>query len=248
VGKAVSLRIPLLPGENVLSQGRVVQDGGMEVRLGAQDTSFSWESSLAPVETLALATRPTDTWIERWHLVASPVWNVSLTGLPPVFESGNAQLEPVWQPWPGEAVNLKVHRPEAIAGATVTLNRAIHEVTLGQRQRLSTLHLSIRCSLGEDFLIEVPAEADITRLTHFGQEIPVRREGSKLVIPLRPGDCFRWVGRKTCHWLSVPTMVPWACRSRAPTSRVHWVSVKIAGCYGPRVPDADPPCVSGSSC
>ena len=188
VGKAVSMRIPLLPGENVLSQGRVVQDGGMEVRLGAQDTAFSWESSLAPVETLTLTTRPTDTWIERWHLVASPVWNVSLSGLAPVFESGNTQLEPVWQPWPGETVNLKVHRPEGIAGATVTLNRAIHEVTVGQRQRLSTLHLSIRCSLGEDFLIELPAEADITRLTHFGQEIPVRREGSKLVIPLRPGE------------------------------------------------------------
>jgi hypothetical protein len=196
VGKAVSMRIPLLPGENVLSQGRVVKDGGMEVRLGAQDTSFSWESSLAPVETLALATRPTDTWIERWHLVASPVWNVSLSGLPPVFESGNTQLEPVWQPWPGESVNLKIHRPEAIAGATVTVNRAIHEVTLGQRQRLSTLHLSIRCSLGEDFLIELPAEADITRLTHFGQEIPVRREGSKLVIPLRPGEQLLSVGWK----------------------------------------------------
>ena len=196
VGKAVSMRIPLLPGENVLSQGRVVQDGGMEVRLGAQDTAFSWESSLAPVETLTLTTRPTDTWIERWHLVASPVWNVSLSGLAPVFESGNTQLEPVWQPWPGETVNLKVHRPEAIAGATVTLNRAIHEVTLGQRQRLSTLHLSIRCSLGEDFLIELPAEADITRLTHLGREIPVRREGSKLVIPLRPGEQLLSVGWK----------------------------------------------------
>ena len=196
VGKAVSMRIPLLPGENVLSQGRVVQDGGMEVRLGAQDTAFSWESSLAPVETLTLTTRPTDTWIERWHLVASPVWNVSLSGLAPVFESGNTQLEPVWQPWPGETVNLKVHRPEGIAGATVTLNRAIHEVTVGQRQRLSTLHLSIRCSLGEDFLIELPAEADITRLTHFGQEIPVRREGSKLVIPLRPGEQLLSVGWK----------------------------------------------------
>ena len=196
VGKAVSMRIPLLPGENVLSQGRVVQDGGMEVRLGAQDTAFSWESSLAPVETLTLTTRPTDTWIERWHLVASPVWNVSLSGLAPVFESGNTQLEPVWQPWPGETVNLKVHRPEGIAGATVTLNRAIHEVTLGQRQRLSTLHLSIRCSLGEDFLIELPAEADITRLTHLGREIPVRREGSKLVIPLRPGEQLLSVGWK----------------------------------------------------
>ena len=195
-GKAVSLRIPLLSGENVLTQGPVVKDGGLEVRLGAQDTTFSWESGLAAVETLTLATRPTDTWVERWHLVASPVWNVSLSGLAPVFEAGDPELEPVWQPWPGETVSLKVHRPEAIAGATVTIHRAVHEVTLGQRQRLSTLHLGIRCSLGEDFLLDVPAGADITRLTHLGQEIPVRREGSRLVVPLRPGEQMLTVGWK----------------------------------------------------
>jgi hypothetical protein len=196
VGKAISLRIPLLAGENVLTQGRVVQESGMEVRLGAQDTQLSWESSLAPVDALTLSTRTNDTWVERWHLVASPVWNVSLSGLAPVFDARINELEPIWQPWPGETVNLRIHRPEAIAGATVTVHRANHEVTLGQRQRLSTLHLSIRCSLGEDFLIDLPAEADITRLTHLGQEIPVRREGSKLVIPLRPGEQMLSIGWK----------------------------------------------------
>jgi hypothetical protein len=195
-GKAISLRIPLLVGENVLTQGPVVQDGGLEVRLGAQENTFSWESSIAPVESLKLATRTTDTWVERWHLVASPVWNVSLSGLAPVFEAGHPELEPVWQPWPGETVSLRIHRPEAIAGATVTIHRAVHEVTLGQRQRLSTLHLGIRCSLGEDFLLDVPAGVDITRLTHLGQEIPVRREGSRLVVPLRPGEQMLTVGWK----------------------------------------------------
>ena len=195
-GKAVSLRIPLLPGEKVLTQGRSVHDGEMEVRLGAQDATFSWESSLAPVESVTLVTRPADPWVERWHLIASPVWNVSLTGLAPVFEAGRAELEPVWQPWPGETVTLKIHRPEAIAGATVTVHRAQHEVTLGQRQRLSTLHLDIRCSLGEDFLIDLPAEAEITHLAHLGREIPVRREGSRLVVPLRPGQQRLTVGWK----------------------------------------------------
>jgi hypothetical protein len=195
-GKAVSLRIPLLPGEKVLTQGRGVRDGEMEVRLGAQDATFSWESSLAPVESLALVTRPADPWVERWHLVASPVWNVSLTGLAPVFEAGRTELEPVWHPWPGETVTLKIHRPEAIAGATVTVHRAQHEVTLGQRQRLSTLHLDVRCSLGEDFPIDLPPEAEITHLAHFGREIPVRRDGSRLMVSLRPGEQRLTVGWK----------------------------------------------------
>lgn len=195
-GRAVSLRIPLLPGENVLTQGRTVQDGGLEVRLGAQEDAFEWEGSLASTGSLTLATRATDTWVERWHLVTSPVWNVELSGLAPVFESGNLMLEPVWQPWPGESVRLAVRRPEAVAGSTMTVNRAVHAVTLGQRQRLSTLDLTVRCSLGEDFRLELPDGAEITSLTHFHREIPVRREGSSLVVPLRPGEQTLTVGWK----------------------------------------------------
>ena len=188
VGRAVSLRIPLLPGENVLTQGRTVQDGGLEVRLGAQEETFDWESGLAAVETVALATRAGDPWVERWHLATSPVWNVELSGLAPVFEAGDPMLEPVWRPWPGESVRLTIRRPEAVAGATMTVNRAVHEATLGQRQRLSTLDLTIRCSLGEDFRLELPEGAEITTLTHLHREIPVRREGAGLVVPLRPGE------------------------------------------------------------
>jgi len=195
-GRAVSLRIPLLPGENVLTTGRSVQDGGLEVRLGAQEETFEWEGGLAPVETLALASRASDTWVERWHLATSPVWHVELSGLAPVFESGNTMLEPVWRPWPGESVSLAVRRPEAVAGSTMTVNRVEHGVTLGQRQRLSTLDLTIRCSLGEDFRLELPADAEITTLTHLRQEIPVRREGTRLIVPLRPGEQTLTVGWK----------------------------------------------------
>jgi hypothetical protein len=187
-GKAVALRVPLLPGENVLSSNAIVRDGFIEVRLGAQEQSFQWESGLAIVPALKLATRAQDAWVERWRLVASPVWNVGLSGLPPVFEPGSPELVPVWQPWPGETVELAISRPEALAGATVTVDRAHHDVKLGWRQRTSTLALSLRCSLGEDFLVELPAEAEITSLTQNGKALPVRKDGRKLIIPLRPGE------------------------------------------------------------
>ncbi|MEQ1862054.1 MAG: hypothetical protein ABMA13_19215, partial [Chthoniobacteraceae bacterium] len=210
VGKAVALRVPLLPGENVLSSNAVVKDGFIEVRLGAQQQTFTWESGLAVVPELKLATRPGDAWVERWHLVASPVWNVSLAGLAPVFEAEAQQpstmnrtiiaaggdLIPTWQPWPGESVDLTISRPEAIAGATVTVSRGTHEITLGKRQRVSKLDLSLRCSLGEDFLVELPADAEITALTHNGKAIPVRKDGSKLIIPLRPGEQTVSIGWK----------------------------------------------------
>lgn len=187
-GKALSLRVPLLPGENVISSNAIVKDGFIEVRLGSQDPSFAWESELPVKPAIALSTKASDAWVETWHLVASPVWNVAFHGLAPVFEPANTDLVPVWHPWPGEGVELAVSRPEALAGATVTVRKGTHSVALGKRQRTSTLDLSLRCSLGEDFLIGLPQDAEITSLKHAGKAIPVRKDGNRLIVPLRPGE------------------------------------------------------------
>jgi hypothetical protein len=187
-GGAVSLRVPLLPGENVLTSNAVVKEGFIEVRLGAGQQEFTWQSELGVVSDIALATRADDAWVERWSLVASPVWNVAISGLAPVFEAGNAGLVPVWNPWPGEKAALQISRPEAIAGATVTVGRGSHEITLGKRQRSSSLALSLRCSLGEDFLIELPAGSEATSLTSNGAAVPIRKDGDKVIVPLKPGE------------------------------------------------------------
>ncbi|EDY18784.1 hypothetical protein CfE428DRAFT_3821 [Chthoniobacter flavus Ellin428] len=187
-GRATELRVPLLPGENVLTPEAVVKEGFIEIRLGARDQSFAWESELSVTKQLSLATRPDDTWVEHWRLVASPVWNVTLAGLTPTFEQPDSRLVPVWHPWPGEKVDLSVSRPEAIAGATMTVNHATHELTLGRRQRTAKLNLSLRSSLGENFLVELPADAEVTSLVHDGNAVPVHKEAGKLVIPLHPGE------------------------------------------------------------
>lgn len=187
-GRAVALRLPLLPGENVLSAGAVARDGFLEVRLGAQETATGWESSLSPTNQLRLATRVGDLWVERWQVIASAVWNVGLDGLAPVFEPNQAGLVPVWQPFPGESVLLSLSRPEALAGATLTIGKGLHTVRVGRRQRVSTLELTLQCSLGGDFPVELPPEAEITRLTHQGRDLPVRKDGDRLLIPVRPGE------------------------------------------------------------
>ncbi len=187
-GKAIVLRVPLLPGENVLAANAVVVDGSIEVRLGAQENAFSWNSELPIVPELTLTTRPTDSWVERWTLTASPVWNVALSRLPPVFEPSSSELIPVWQPWPGESVDLVISRPEAIPGATVTVSKVQQETALGKRQRTSRLILTLRCTLGQDFPVTLPEDSEVTSLNHNGESIPVRKDAGKIMIPLRPGD------------------------------------------------------------
>ncbi len=187
-GRAISATIPLLAGENVLTANANVDGDSIQVRLGSNDASFVWESELAVTPSLALRTRASDSWVEQWTLVVSPVWNIGIEGLAPTFQPGTPELVPVWKPWPGENVTLTVTRPEAIPGETITVHRALHEISIGRRQRTSTLTLNLRCSLGEDFGIALPATAAVTSLTWDNQAIPVRIENGRLVVPVRPGE------------------------------------------------------------
>jgi hypothetical protein len=206
-GKAIALRVPLIEGENVLTSNAQIKDGLIEVRLGAQQAAFQWESELTPSATLSLAAGAADSWVEVWQLVASPVWNVSISGLAPVFEQGNPDLVPVWHPWPGESVKLGISRPEAIPGATVTVEKATHEVTPGMRQMTSVLSLGLRCSLGEDFSITLPADAEVASLTLNGAAIPARMDSRNLIVPLRPGGQTVQVEWKTNAPLGVRSRV-----------------------------------------
>ncbi len=187
-GRAAALRVPLLTGEKVVSQGRTVESGAIEVRLAPNENETAWEGELSPVTDLNLSTRETDIWTEQWRLVASPVWNVTFTGVAPLFEDLEGQLVPLWQPWPGESASLNVSRPKAVEGAAVTIDSAVHGVNPGRRQMASTLNLSLRTSLGEDFPIRLPSGAEVTSLTHDGRSIPVRKDGDAVVVPLKPGS------------------------------------------------------------
>lgn len=186
-GKAVSLTVPLLAGEQVLSSNVMVKDGAVEVRLGAGETTYEWQSELPVTEALALKASESDRWIERWHLQISPVWNVGLDGLAPIFESDQQDLVPVWYPWPGEHVDLSFSRPVAVAGETMTVRQVHQEESLGSRQRSGSLRLDLESSLGDDVAMGLDKVAEVSSLMVNGRGIPVRRVDGKLVVPVQPG-------------------------------------------------------------
>ncbi|MEM6823358.1 MAG: hypothetical protein AAF558_15630, partial [Verrucomicrobiota bacterium] len=187
LGKAVSVTIPLIHGENVLTSNRVVKDEMIEVRLGSNQRQISWESEFAITPEIRLQAKETTTYVERWHLVASPVWNIELSGLPPIFNQKQQELVPVWNPWPGEVATLLVLRPEAVSGQTTTIREANYQMQIATRHTQATLNLDLECSLGEDFRVGVPLDAEISNLRHNGTMIPVRRENESVIIPVQPG-------------------------------------------------------------
>jgi hypothetical protein len=186
-GKAVSLQVPLLDGESVLTSRRDIVDGSIAVRLGATQEKFTWESELPVGAEIRLNADQSDRWVERWHLITSPIWNVSHTGLDPIFASEEKDLIPLWHPWPGENVTIGFSKPPAVTGDIVTVQDVNHETVLESRLRTSKLALDLECSLANDFLIGLDPEADVSSLQIGKQSIPVQRDGANLVVPARPG-------------------------------------------------------------
>jgi hypothetical protein len=175
-GKAVSLELPLLAGESVLTSDVIVDQGKLAVRLAAGQESFAWESELPVGEAIHLTAAPTNQWVEHWRLVTSPVWNATLAGLAPVFEADEQNLIPGWHPWPAEEVTLNFSKPKAVSGVTATVRRVHHEVSLGSRQRTANVKTDVECSLPGDFVTELNPEAEIASLSLDGRALPPRDE------------------------------------------------------------------------
>ncbi len=200
-GKALSLKVPLLPGERVLNADAVIEDGAIVVALSAGQSSVQWQSELPIGAEMRLRAAKTNQWVERWHLVTSPVWNVAVTGLAPVFASQTLELIPVWHPWPGEEVVWHFARPVPVKGETMTVKQVSQTTSLGARQSTHQMQVSVECSLGDDLVLELEPEAEITSLQRDRQRIPVRREDSRLLVPIQPGHQVVEVGWLTAQKL-----------------------------------------------
>lgn len=186
-GTAVSVQVPVLPGESVLTSNVEVQNGQVQIQLSPGQRDFTWQSELPVGEPIQLDAPQTEQWVEQWQLVTSPVWNVALPELSPVYEAQQQELVPVWHPWPGESITLTFSKPQAVSGEMVTVQQVRHEVSLGSRQRTSRMKVDVQCTLGTDFAISLNPEAEITSLKLGAQSIPARRVGEQLIVPLRPG-------------------------------------------------------------
>ncbi len=198
--------LPLWPGERVTTAGLTIQDGNVRVVLGARQHSFAWTSVLDPVEALELQAGKEAHWVERWRVQADQRWHIEHSGLAPVLEDGARRPGvSAWQPWPGETLQLRISKPVAIAGPTLTLESAQLVHTPGKRNSETRLRLSLRSSQGGDYEFPLPAGAQLHALVVDGapQILPQRRD--RVRIPLHPGTLqaeVTWRQTQAVGWLT----------------------------------------------
>jgi hypothetical protein len=187
-GAPVVVRIPVLQGESVITDGLDTEDGAVLVSLGPDQKAFQWHSVLEKTARIRLKAPQTDAWVELWRLDASPVWHVALAGMPVIHHQGQGAVWlPTWRPWPGEEVEVTVTRPEGVAGQTLTIEQASLTLVPGRRSTDASLALTLRSSLGTRHSLRLPARARLQSLSLNGTPQPIRQVGETVTVPITPG-------------------------------------------------------------
>ncbi len=201
-GQPVVLKVPLLAGESVTTEGVAVEDGAAVIRMGAARRRAVFSSTLAKSARLELKAPVSVPWTETWLLDASPVWHCRFEGLTPVQHQDASQIwRPLWKPWPGEKVTIHVSRPKALPGQTVTIDRAGMRLRPSSRFLEAEMNLTLRSSKGGQYSLELPPDASLQLLEKDGKTQPLAQDGRLVLIPLDPGrQTARLVWHQPHRW------------------------------------------------
>ncbi len=184
-GFAKSVEITLLPDERPLSAGMEVQAGKVIARLGANEDSLAWESTLKPVDVFTLRAAPGFTLAEVWRIDASSRFETFYKGIPQVFgEPGN---QAVFLPFPDETLEVRVNLPKPVAGLDWAIESSRLNLKPGDERMAGVLQLAIRSLSAQIQSIEFPKETRIRTLKVGGQAEPADWREGKLYLQLKPG-------------------------------------------------------------
>jgi hypothetical protein len=188
-GAGLLLEVPLIPGESVTSAEVQIRNGRAVVSLRPDVSETGWTSTLVPVESLSLHAPEAVPWVEVWKVAAGPVWHVETDGLPAIHPGLTPEIRlREWMPWPGETLAVKISRPGAIDGRTLTIDSTTLTVSPGLRMSDAALALTARAGRGGEQTIELPPGAVLQEVSIQGQPQPIRQKDRQVVLPLVPGS------------------------------------------------------------
>ena len=187
---ALTLEIPLLEGESIVSGDFSVTDGSVLVSMDPQQHTVSWVSNLPLQSPLTLGVAQGVPWKEVWRFAIGNVWTASFDGLPESNSGAHNNDVRVaeFDPRNGEQLTLTATRPEASEGNTLAFDSVVLSTAYGNRSSDVTLGLEYRSTRGAQHVIRLPADAEVTSVFIDGRAQTLRAEDGELTLPILPGQ------------------------------------------------------------
>ncbi|KAA0071153.1 hypothetical protein [Rhodanobacter sp. T12-5] len=199
-----SVTLPLLPGEHPLGDDVLVKDGRISITFNANSRVVSWSSRLDHATTLSLKAPKLGERAEVWQVHAAPMWHVDAKGVP----TSAADDGLLYQPLPGENLQLAFSKPVAIAGDSLAFDGVRVTSRAGERASETTLELHARSTRGGEHAIDFPVGAELLDANRDGESINLAVRDGKLSLPLLPGEHDYTLRLREPHGVAARTRTP----------------------------------------
>ncbi len=187
---AITLDLPLIDGESVLTDNMTAENGRILVSMAPDQRTVTWRSNLPRTSPLSLISESEGTWKERWRIVVGRIWNAEFSGVPE-SETGIYTSDvriATFHPRAGESLTMHATRPGAVEGSTLAFDGVRLATQLGNRSRDVQLKLDYRSTRGSQHVVDLPADAEVTAVSVDGEVQPLRAEDGQLTLPILPGE------------------------------------------------------------
>lgn len=186
--EAINLQIPKLKRSSIITPNVKSENDMVKVVIPPGQQTFVWDSVLEISDLIELDAQKQTQWVEHWVVDASTIWHVDYEGIAPIKQDPkNAAPNPRWQPWPGESLHIRVSRPAAVVGPTRTIETVSLASKPGKRAKTHELQVTLRSSQGGDYVLNLPAGAQIQKFVIDGMEQTNPQDAGAVKIPLHPG-------------------------------------------------------------
>lgn len=187
---ALTLEVPLIDGETIVSGDFTVTDGSVLVSMNPQQRSVSWTSNLPLKSPLTLRAPTGEPWSEAWRVAVGNIWNAEFDGLPESNSGGEVSDVRIaeFDPRAGEELVISATRPGASAGSTLAFDAVSLAVDYGNHSSDVRMVLQYRATRGAQHVVRLPDDADLTGVSINGREQTLRAEDGELTLPILPGE------------------------------------------------------------
>ncbi len=247
VRAALSVEVPLVANESVLSEGVELRHRGAQASvlagLTAGQARTAWNSALPQATALELALPADAARTEVWNFRVNPQWRVEFAGFPAVLPEDTSAAVWVYQyrPRPGERLSVRVSRPAAAEGATLAIDGASQRVSFGRRSADVEVAFSYRSTQGGLHLLRLPADARVQTVRVDGEELPLRPVDNRLSLNLLPGAhavAVHFESPRGASWRSAATVIDLGAPASNVTStlelpQARWPLLATATLAGP---------------
>ena len=181
IKKPVSISIPLIKGEHVLSEDIKADNGNINIVLN--NSPIQWSSIIDETSQLDIVANNKSNYLENWNINSQKDWLFSFNGVNPNYHNQNNYQ---WLIWPTDKLTFNFEKPKVLPGKNLNIENYSMVAQYDTQPFSYNVTFTMNSSLGGRTYLEVPKDYIVKELKVNNKIVNTNNE-SKIALDINSG-------------------------------------------------------------